>query len=300
MADVSRVRLNFAYYDFCVFRISWRNPALRLNSTMPHTTTPDMLVPVEDVEAVERHRTQAAYPATRTGTKRTMENSRADCGGRRSAIPVRFLAALALGLLVAGCNQEAPQASATAPVARADGTVENPASVSGLNYASYGVGRFSITDSQGRSGGGPNIAPVSKTGEPGGGGSEMCCVYVPEKWRDGMTVSVRWERDLHPYDANDRSGDQWLEAVAKVPPYGPKQYNFVVQFLEDDRIRVRVDDGSSLDKPVSNDLYVVQGVLDAKANAQTHAWHERDEAAKAYDQQLQEKAERVSKQRVEK
>ncbi|WP_334065990.1 DUF3304 domain-containing protein [Burkholderia cepacia] len=225
-----------------------------------------------------------------------MENVLVRHGARPAAMPVRFLAALALGMLVAGCHQEASQEGAAVPVVPAASTVENPASVSGLNYASYGVGSFSITDSKGRSGGGPNIAPVSKTGEPGGGGSEMCCVYIPAKWRDGMTVHVRWERDSHPYDANDRSGDQWLEAVAKVPPYGPKQYNFVVQFLEDDRIRVRVDDGSSLDKPASNDLYVVQGVLDAKANAQAQALRERDKAAKAYDQQLQEKAEKASNQ----
>ncbi|VWD49737.1 hypothetical protein BLA39750_06038 [Burkholderia lata] len=124
----------------------------------------------------------------------------------------------------------------------------------------------------------------------------MCCVYVPETWRDGMTVHVRWERDLHPYDANDRSGDQWLEAVAKVPPYGPTQYNFVVQFLDDDRIRVRVDDGSSLHKPLSNDPYVVQGVLDATANAQMQARRERDKAAEAYDLQLQEKVDKALNQ----
>lgn len=211
-------------------------------------------------------------------------------------MPMRFLVPLALGMLMAGCHQDSSQAGAAAPVVSAGRTVENPASVSGLNYASYGVGSFSITDLEGRSGGGPNITPVSKTGEPGGGGSEMCCVYVPEKWRDGMTVHVRWERDLHPYDADDRSGDQWLEAVAKVPPYGPKQYNFVVQFLEDDRIRVRVDDGSPLDKPASNDPYIVQGQLDPKANAQAQALRERDKAAKAYDRQLLEKAEKALNQ----
>ncbi|HIH2750378.1 DUF3304 domain-containing protein [Burkholderia aenigmatica] len=222
-----------------------------------------------------------------------MKRALVRCGARPAAMPVRLLAALTLGVLVAGCDQEASQAGATAPVVPAASAVENPASVSGLNYASYGVGSFSITDSEGRSGGGPNIAPVGKTGEPSGGGSESCCVYVPEKWRDGMTVHVRWERDSHPYDANDRSGDQWLEAVAKVPPYGPTQYNFVVQFLEDDRIRVRVDDGSSLDKPASNDPYVVQGVLDATANAQMQALRERDKAAEAYDRQLQEKVDKA-------
>ncbi|MDR0243635.1 MAG: DUF3304 domain-containing protein [Burkholderia sp.] len=271
--------MNFVYYDFRLFRIRWHIPEPRLEGAMPHITTPDLFLPVE---AVERRRTMGGVRACR--------------GARSAAMPVRFLAALVFGMLLAGCHQEAPQAGAVAPVVPGAGVVENPASVSGLNYASYGVASFSITDSEGRSGGGPNIAPVSNTGEPGGGGSEMCCVYVPEKWRDGMTVHVRWERDLHPYDTLDRSGDQWLEAVARVPPYGPTQYNFVVQFLKDDRIRVRVDDGSSLDKPGSTDPYVVQGVLDVKANAQMQALRERDEAAKAYDKQLQEKAEKAQNQ----
>ncbi|WP_321818523.1 MULTISPECIES: DUF3304 domain-containing protein [unclassified Paraburkholderia] len=211
--------------------------------------------------------------------------------------PVRYLAALALGLIMAGCHQDAAQKVAAAPVAQADRPAENPASVSGLNYASYGVGSFSITDSAGRSGGGPNLAPVSKSGEPAGGGSEMCCVYVPQTWRDGMTVHVRWERDTHPYDDNDRSGDQWLEAVAKIPPYGPKQYNFIVQFLDGDRIRVRVDDGGPLDKPANNDPYIVQGVLAAQANAQMQATRERDKrATEEYHRELQQDAANASKQ----
>ncbi len=203
---------------------------------------------------------------------------------------------LALGLLVA-CHQDMAQtdaANSSVPVADA---VENPASVSGLNYTSYGIASFSITDAEGRSGGGPNLAPVSKTGEPAGGGSEMCCAYVPQMWRDGMTVHVRWERDTHPYDDNDRSGDQWLEAVAKIPPYGPKQYNFIVQFLDGDRIRVHVDDGGSLDKPANNDPYIVQGVLDAQANAQMQALRERDKrAAEEYRRELQQDAANASKQ----
>ncbi|WP_321817022.1 MULTISPECIES: DUF3304 domain-containing protein [unclassified Paraburkholderia] len=214
------------------------------------------------------------------------------CGVQDASVPLRSLAALALGLLLVGCHPDVAQTDAATSSVPVVNTGENPASVSGLNYASYGVATFSITDAEGRSGGGPNLAPVSKTGEPSGGGSDMCCVYVPQKWHDGMTVHVRWRRDTHPYD-DDRSGDQWLEATAKVPPYGPKQYNFIVQFLEDDRVRVRVDDGSPLDKPARSDRYIVQGVLDAKANAQMQALRERDKAAAAYDRRLQETVDRA-------
>lgn len=215
-------------------------------------------------------------------------------GAQDASVPVRLFAAFAFGLMMAGCHQDVAQTDAAKSSAPVVDNVENPASVSGLNYASYGVATFSITDAEGRSGGGPNLAPVSKTGQPSGGGFDMCCVYVPQKWHDGMSVHVRWRRDTHPYD-DDRSGDQWLEATAKVPPYGPKQYNFIVQFLENDRVRVRVDDGSPLDKPVSNDPYTVQGELDVQANAQMQASRERDKAAAAYDRQLQEKVDKAEK-----
>ncbi|WP_052391681.1 DUF3304 domain-containing protein [Paraburkholderia bannensis] len=223
-----------------------------------------------------------------------MKNVLVRYGAREASVSVRLLAMLALGLLLAACHQDMAQtdaANSSVPVANA---VENPASVSGLNYASYGVASFSITDAEGRSGGGPNLAPVSKTGEPSGGGSDMCCVYVPQKWHDGMTVHVSWRRDTHPYD-DDRSGDQWLEATAKIPPYGPKQYNFIVQFLDDDRVRVRVDDGSPLEKPAPNDPYIASGVLDAQANAQMQALRERDKAAAAHDRQLQENVDKAEK-----
>jgi hypothetical protein len=34
-------------------------------------------------------------------------------------------------------------------------------------------------------------------------------VVVPAKWKAGMTVTVNWRRDTHPFDEQNRSGDQW-------------------------------------------------------------------------------------------
>jgi hypothetical protein len=145
----------------------------------------------------------------------------------------------------------------------------NPAGISGLNYTTYGIAGFSITDADGQTGGGSNINPSQNDGEPAGGGKENCCVMVPKKWHKDMTVTVRWERDTHPDDHQNRTGDQWLKAVATIPPYGPTQYNFWVQFLAGDRIRVRVDDGSTLGKPNDDDPYIVQGVLDQNMTKET-------------------------------
>ncbi|SHK91667.1 DUF3304 domain-containing protein [Paraburkholderia terricola] len=209
------------------------------------------------------------------------------------------LVALALGLVVAGCHPQQTTASSSAnAVDAAKGEGESyPAGVSGLNYSTYGIASFSITDAEGKTGGGPNISPSKGDGKPAGGGAEMCCVIVPSKWHEGMTVTVQWERDTHPYDDKDRSGDQWLKAVAKVPPYGPTQYNFWVQFLDGDRIRVRVDDGSPLEKPSEHDPYIAQGVLDDDANKAMQAARERDrQAAEEYRQQLREQDARAGRQ----
>ncbi len=44
----------------------------------------------------------------------------------------------------------------------------------------------------------------------------------------------------------------------------------LVQFLESDRIRVRVADGTPFTKPEVDDPYVVQGVLDEETNEEMH------------------------------
>jgi hypothetical protein len=207
-----------------------------------------------------------------------------------------FLVASAMfGILgIAGCNPQQSTASVSASVQEVsspDLGPSYPAGVSGLNYTTYGIARFSITDSDGKTGGGPNIFPSNGDGKPAGGDAETCCVRVPAKWHKDMTVTVRWERDTHPYDDSDRSGDKWLTAVATVPPYGPTQYNFWVQFLDGDRIRVRVADGSPFEKPHDGDPYVSQGVLDEEMNREVLAAKEREKVrAEIYRQQLSDQA----------
>jgi hypothetical protein len=214
--------------------------------------------------------------------------------GKRLA---RVVSTLVLGCAIAGCHpQQVASADASAKNLPQDDDAAYPAGVSGLNYSTYGIASFFITDADGKTGGGPRVSPSDGDGKPAGGGAEMCCVIVPAKWHRDMTVTVRWERDTHPYDDKDRSGDQWLKAVAKVPPYGPTHYNFWVQFLDGDRIRVRVDDDTPLSKPGENDPYIVQGVLDDEANRAMQAARDRDRlAAEEYRQQLRDQEAQATK-----
>lgn len=41
-----------------------------------------------------------------------------------------------------------------------------------------------------------------------GGGSGVCCVMVPRKWRDGLVVNVKWESD-----------GKWFNTTAPIPEY---------------------------------------------------------------------------------
>jgi hypothetical protein len=171
-------------------------------------------------------------------------------------------------LYLTRCHQQisASTSQEADSVSESDYNPSHPAGTRGLNYTAYGIASFSITDTEGRSGGGPNINPSDGNGKPVGGGAESCCVMVPKKWRKGMEVTVSWERDTHPYDHEDRTGDQWLKAVAKVPPYDGETQGFWVYFLEGDRIKVEVGDGIDHGKPRFDDPYVAQGVLDNQLN----------------------------------
>lgn len=95
--------------------------------------------------------------------------------------------------------------------------------LSGLNYTDVGISTFSVN---GYHGGGiyPN----------GGGGSFVCCVTVPRKWKRGMTVTVRWTAD-------ERLPDAWQENVVAVPEYTQQDLGaFVVHFYPDDTVKVLV------------------------------------------------------------
>ena len=165
-----------------------------------------------------------------------------------------FAALFVVGLLLtlAGCS---------------DADENNPSDVSGYNYTDYYIAGFRVgNEGQDIWAGGPNIFPKEPGGKRSGGGKFMCCIGIPSKWRPDMKLVVKWRRDMHPYD-NDRSGDQWLTATTRVPPYGQRTAGFLVHFLPRDRIRIQVrDEKGILPKIDDQDSYIVQGVLDPELN----------------------------------
>ena len=105
----------------------------------------------------------------------------------------------------------------------------------------------------------------------------MCCMGgIPTEWRPGLWIKVVWLRDQHPYSHENRTGLKWFQATAEIPPYKGAT-DFFVKFLPGDRIRLHVGsndprpDGTyerSYTQPADNDPYIVQGILDAKRNAE--------------------------------
>jgi len=140
------------------------------------------------------------------------------------------------------------------------------ASVLGLNYSAYYIVGFSVTDSHGHSGSGPSIHPSKGGNKPAGGDVEQCCLMIPQTWTAGTTVTVSWQRHTDPRGQENPGDDQWLTAVAKVPPHGKDTYGFWVYFLDGDRIKVQVGDGTAHGKPLPNDPYIARGLPDEKLN----------------------------------
>lgn len=139
----------------------------------------------------------------------------------------RLALGLLLALLLAGCRQSAEQAAKPA------GT---PVSITGYNYTFEGIQEFSVN---GAWGGGVSV---------GGGNGMVCCVQLPDKWRPGLSATVKWQRS----DCGDESvggqrcpfgGNSWphkdLEATVPIAPY-ERPNDLQVMFLPGDEIKLYV------------------------------------------------------------
>lgn len=65
-----------------------------------------------------------------------------------------------------------------------------------------------------------------------GGGSSVCCVLIPEKWRPGLVVNVKWLMD---------DNEKWHTAKTEIPPYA-EPAGLQILFLENGKIKVYVND----------------------------------------------------------
>ncbi|WP_407596270.1 DUF3304 domain-containing protein [Pseudomonas aeruginosa] len=104
---------------------------------------------------------------------------------RYGRLPGRFLGAAVLSGLTA-CSSGLPK--------------NIPTPIEGYNHTSAAINGFTVNGS-----GGSNFGPHL------GGGSQTCCISLPEKWRPGLTVVVAWEKDPDPH-----AYGRWVE-----PMYSP-------------------------------------------------------------------------------
>ncbi|MTV55983.1 DUF3304 domain-containing protein [Pseudoduganella buxea] len=96
-------------------------------------------------------------------------------------------------------------------------------SLSGLNYTDRNIINFTVNGYSG-----------ANVRANGGGGSFVCCVTIPNKWRDDLNVTVRWaDNSAHP--------EHFKEKIVKVPPYADGDFGtFVVHFYPNDVVKVLV------------------------------------------------------------
>ena len=96
--------------------------------------------------------------------------------------------------------------------------------ITGINYTDTYVSLFTVNGYPG-----PNVMPH------GGGGKFVCCISVPERWKPGMTVTVRWT------DKRNANPVVWKTKVVEVPQYRPEDMgHFAVHFFPNDEVKVLV------------------------------------------------------------
>src|SRR5450830_1084360 len=102
-------------------------------------------------------------------------------------------------------------------------------SVAGYNHIKdESIAGFSVNGSSGH-----NISPE------GGGGTQMCCVSIPKRWRPGLKATVTWEYGYSSRDPVPPFPPQ--EATVDIPEYTPENLgNVQVHFYPNRRIKVVV------------------------------------------------------------
>jgi len=116
---------------------------------------------------------------------------------------------------------------------------------SGVSYAAY-----NHTDK--------SIVSIIVNGEGGilgsrahGGGGEICCVVIPNRWRPGLKATIKWQEDDIPvFDTTGkrvvRNGipvvieSPWKETTVEVLEYDKHLGQFQMHFFPGDEIKIVV------------------------------------------------------------
>lgn len=111
-------------------------------------------------------------------------------------------------------------------------------SISGYNYTIEGIQEFYVN---GQWGGNLGI------GE--GGGSNVCCVVMPKKWKPGLTAEVEWRRsdcgirnpenERCPSNINKKWQFKTLKTTVPIGFYD-RPYTAYVAFLPNDEVKIYI------------------------------------------------------------
>jgi hypothetical protein len=66
-----------------------------------------------------------------------------------------------------------------------------------------------------------------------GGGSIVCCVAIPEKWKPGLKAKIGWMNE----------DESWNEVVVDIPKYSPELGDFQVHIFDNKTTKVFVFNG---------------------------------------------------------
>ena len=85
------------------------------------------------------------------------------------------------------------------------------------------------------------------------GGAEVCCVVIPNKWRPGLTATIKWQLDGHW--VRDKNGQivvkdghnqfvegEWKERTIEIPKYDDQLGQFQIHFFPHDEVKAVVSD----------------------------------------------------------
>ena len=110
-----------------------------------------------------------------------------------------------------------------------------PVGLTGVQHlgSNFAIGEFYVNGYYG-----------GNVGREGGGGSEVCCIRLPQKWRPGLVAEIRWsvgdwsnENPMETNEGNYRSVT-WtaFRAVVPVEKY-EEEGHLNVHFFKDGRVR---------------------------------------------------------------
>ena len=139
---------------------------------------------------------------------------------------IRLLVAYLMVLTLPGCSD-------TQGKPRDDAAT---ASISGYNHTPDYIHQFYVDDAWGG-----NVFAYT------GGGSFVCCLIYPRKWRPGLQAKVRWTTSSSdPNATGDDIVGKWHEAMVPIDKFEKAGTTLNVHFLPEGKVRLLISNMSDI------------------------------------------------------